>query len=176
MRRIAGVAWSSLVLAAIGCNDGGPPPVTPAGTAPLTTVVVDAGPMTAASSAVAASDPPATPASDASGDGGADFYSCSVDADCVAVARASCCPNGMLEAVSKQSVDAYKASVTCGKGRRICPMYRVMDKRVAICGNASKRCEMVQPDQIACGGAGPNVHACPSGSQCDGTGHCAPKP
>jgi hypothetical protein len=174
--RFAALASWSFVMAAVACNDGGPPPAAPTSVAaPITTVVIDAGAM-AATSGVASSEPPATPATAASGDGGADYYSCSVDADCVAVDKASCCPNGWLEAVNKQSVDAYKASITCGKGRRICPMYRVMDKRVPLCGSSSHRCEMVQPEQIACGGTGPTVHACPSGAQCDGTGHCAGKP
>jgi hypothetical protein len=174
MRSLAAVLSLSLVLAAVACNDAGPPPVAPAtATAPVTTVLVDAGPMTATSS-VAESDPPATPASP--GDGGGDFYSCGVDSDCVAVPKVGCCPNGSMEAVNKQSVDAYRASFVCGKTRHICPMYRLLERRRPLCGNASHRCEMVPPDQVVCNGTGPNVHACLTGTQCDSTGHCAPSP
>jgi hypothetical protein len=157
----------------VACNDHSPPPAAPT----MIAVTLDSGSMTTSSSSVAASDSPqiASPAAAAS-DGGPDFYSCAVDSDCVAVPKATCCPNGFLEAVNKQSVDAYKGSAVCEKRRRICPQFRVMDRRVALCGNESHKCEMVQPDQVVCGGAGPNPHSCPSGSQCNSSGHCAANP
>ncbi|MGO8992520.1 MAG: hypothetical protein ACLQVI_04285 [Polyangiaceae bacterium] len=159
----------ALTTAALACTDKAQHPATP------TTMIValDGGASTSTTTSVAASDAPASPA--IAGDSGPDYYSCSVDSDCVAVPRAGCCPTGHKEAVNKQSVDAYKASVVC-EGRRMCPQYRVLDRRLPFCSNDSHKCEMVQPDQIVCGGAGPNPHACPSGSQCDGTGHCAAKP
>ena len=159
----------ALTTAALACTDKAQHPATP------TTMIValDGGASTSTTTSVAASDAPASPA--IAGDSGPDYYSCSVDSDCVAVPRAGCCPTGHKEAVNKQSVDAYKASVVC-EGRRMCPQYRVLDRRLPFCSNDSHKCEMVQPDQIVCGGAGPNPHACPSGSQCDGTGHGAAKP
>jgi len=173
MHRLVALASWVFVVAIAGCNDGGPPPTSPAPIAadPVTTVVVDGGPMTSATTAVAAEDPPANPAS--SGDGGADFASCSVDSDCVAVARVGCCKNGWKEAVNKQSVGAYNASFVCEKKRRICPQYRIVDRREAVCASDPHKCQMVAPAQITCSGSGPSAHACPSGTQCDGTGHCA---
>jgi hypothetical protein len=151
--------------------------------APVTTVVVDAGAMTAASTADAATPPPA-PVGSASGQGnastgadaGPDFYSCATDSDCTAVAKVGCCQNGFLEAVNKQSAEAYRASFVCDKKRPICPMYRILDKRVPLCESSTHRCELVQPEQIGCGGTGPNVHACAAGYKCDAAGHCVATP
>ncbi len=154
MSRAAVSVTLSFLLAAAACNDAGPPPSTPAAAAapaPVTTVVVDPGPLVE-QRAVASSEPPAAPASappaapaSAADAGSADFYSCNADSDCVAVQTAGCCPTGRKTAVNTQSVDAYAASVPCAKAHRICPMYRVLDKRVAVCEATSHKCEMVQP-------------------------------
>jgi hypothetical protein len=163
MRSLVSVVVGALlfVSAACACSKG-----TPAAITPLTvTLAGDGGATDTAAVGVAASDAPASP------DGGPDFYSCGVDSDCIAVPKASCCPNGFLEAVNKQSPDAYHASFACGK-HRLCPQFRVMDRRQALCSNESHRCEMVQPDKIVCNGTGANPHACPGGAPCDATGHC----
>ncbi len=140
------------------CGDAMPPPATPATqTAPVTTVVLDAGapvadpaPVTAPVSPVATASP--TAAADPPPDAGAtsapssagDFFSCSTAADCVAVAKNDCCKNGYKEAVNKSSVDAYRASGPSCNPRRKCPMFRIMDKRVADC--SAGKCVLVQPD------------------------------
>ena len=176
---LSGLAVSSLLcFVATACTDSGPPPASPS---PTTTVVAPASPPPPVAAAaptdtpppatsVAASDPPPAPASVV--DAGPDFFSCSADSDCVAVQTAGCCPTGRKEAVNKQSTDAYAASVPCEKKHRICPMYRVLDRRVPVCGNTSHKCEMVQPNEIPCG-SGAGGRACPSGSTCDANGHCA---
>jgi hypothetical protein len=145
------VLFSALVSIAHGCNDGTPPPASPTTIA----VVLDGGTTTATAGA-AASDPPpaaptpATPASAATAalspvDAAPDFYSCGVDSDCVAVPKANCCPTGSLEAVNKQSVDAYRSSLVCEKKHRMCPQFRVLDRRVARCDASTRKCEMVPP-------------------------------
>jgi hypothetical protein len=190
MRRVALIAQASFasfaVIAAtlVACNDAGPPPADPTTVAttapppPVTTVVVDAGaatetPAPAPAPTVAEPTPPPAPAPTLP-DGGVDLFACGGDSDCVAVPKAGCCPTGHLEAVNSKSVDAYKASVVCtGKGRhRLCPMYRVLDKRIAICASGSHKCEMAPPDKVTCSGTGPDVHACPTGATCDASGHC----
>lgn len=176
MSRFGALVPCSLITFAVACNDAGPPPVAPAtmAAAPVTTVVIDAGPTTGAS-------PTPTPVTagsgaGAGGDGGVDFYACAADSDCTAVAKVGCCQNGFLEGVNKKFADAYRASFVCEKKRPICPMYRIVDKRQPICGTTSHRCELLQPDQITCNGSGPDVHACANGSQCDSGGHCTPTP
>jgi hypothetical protein len=163
MRSLAPALLCSLLFAPAACSNGTPPAATP-----MTVTLPGDGGVETTASGVAADDP--TPASP---DGGPDFYSCNIDSDCVAVAKASCCPNGFLEAVNKQSTDAYKNAFACEKRRRLCPQFRILDKRQAVCGNESHRCEMIRPDRIVCNGTGPNPHSCPSGLQCDSTGHCA---
>ena len=173
------VALALFVSASHACNDGTPQPATP----PIIAVTLEGGAPTRAQgevAAVAASDPPptptATPSAASAGDAGADFYSCAMDSDCVAVPKATCCPNGYLEAVNKQSVEAYRSSVVCERRHRVCPQFRVLDRRQALCGNESHKCEMTQPDRIVCNGPGPNPHSCPNGTRCDGAGHCAAGP
>jgi hypothetical protein len=139
------------------CGDEMPPPATPTTqTAPVTTVVLDAGapvtapaPMTAAvspvatASATAAADPPDAGATSAPSSAG-DFFSCSTAADCVAIPKNDCCKNGYKEAVNKSSVDAYRASAPACNPKRKCPMFRIMDKRVPDC--SAGKCVLVQPD------------------------------
>jgi hypothetical protein len=159
MRRLVSLLFASASVVVLACTNG-----TPRATAPTTvTLEGDAG-MTVIGETP---DPPA-----ASTDGGPDFFACGSDLDCVAVPRAQCCPNGFMEAVNKDRVDAYRTSVTCDRRHRMCPQYRVFDRRAAICGNISHRCEMVMPDHIACSGTGPEVHVCPHNALCDASGHC----
>ena len=124
----ASCCCTALLSASRACNDGTPPPATP----PTIAVTLEAGAATNATgggvAAVAASNPPASamPPAASAGDAGADFYSVGVDSDCVAVPKATCCPNGSLEAVNKQSVEAYRSSLVCERRHRICPQFRVI--------------------------------------------------
>jgi hypothetical protein len=155
--------------AAFACNDVAAPP-----SAPTTVMRAHAGDAaTPSTERLAPAEPPPSPLTSASaGDAGLDFYSCGVDSDCVAVPKATCCPTGLLEAVNKQSVDAYRESFVCEGRHGMCPKFRMRDVRQSLCNNESRRCEMVQPDRIVCDGSGPNPHACPNGSRCDGAGRC----
>ncbi|HEX8794583.1 MAG TPA: hypothetical protein VF765_26740 [Polyangiaceae bacterium] len=118
--------------------------------------------------------------SSSSSDGGipAELRECHVDDDCVAVRQAGCCNNGWKAAVNREEVDAYDAEFACHEPRPICPMYMVLDTRVAECNRVSLLCEMVAIDDIACGGFILHPHACPDGYQCvygrvpDLPGHC----
>jgi hypothetical protein len=164
----------ALVATVFGCSNGTPPPTTPA--APVTvTLDGDAGASAMAMPAGSAEPEDEDPASNP--DGGPDYTSCTVDSDCVAVGKAQCCPNGMRAAVNKQSVEAYRGSVQCVREglhrHRMCPQYRLLDRRIPVCGNDTHHCEMRQPDKVQCTGTGPDVHACPAGSKCDSGGHCA---
>jgi hypothetical protein len=100
----------------------------------------------------------------------ANYFSCHHDDDCVAVARVGCCSNGWKEAVNVDKVDAYEASgpKVCNM---MCPMFMVDDTRVAQCDTAAHKCEMVQPDEITCGGFVANAHHCPDGYDCINDGH-----
>ncbi len=95
-----------------------------------------------------------------------DFNACKTDADCVAVPRVGCCNNGWNQAVNKSEVDAYEQSFECPDQHPICPLYVVDDTRVALCNVGTQRCEMVQPQDVRCGGFTVNPHACPKGWQC----------
>jgi hypothetical protein len=75
------------------------------------------------------------------------YLSCSVDADCVAVDRAGCCHNGYKDAVNASQVEAYRAANACKEAHHMCPMFMILDKRVARCNTTLKRCEMVQPQE-----------------------------
>jgi len=106
-----------------------------------------------------------------------DLYACKVDADCVKV-RAGCCPHLGWTAVAAGAEGDYAASLGC-PANPICPkVLERLDVRVPQCGDAGK-CELVAPDDIACGGRRLNPHGCPSGYECrgdalawDGTGKC----
>ena len=50
-----------------------------------------------------------------------EFYACDTDADCVAVDKAGCCPNGFLVAVNKGEVKAYDAKYACTTPPATCP-------------------------------------------------------
>jgi hypothetical protein len=98
-----------------------------------------------------------------------DFYSCQVDADCVAVPKVGCCHNGYLEAVNANEVDAYESSFFCNE-QILCPQFIIDDTRVAECNTATRKCEMVAPEDIHCGGFTANPHACPNGYDCQSQG------
>ncbi len=98
-----------------------------------------------------------------------ELYKCDVDADCVAVEKAGCCPNGYLVAVNKDEVAAYDAKYACKDTATICPQFVVHDTRVAQCDFATHACKMIAPEDIICGGfiAPAMQHHCPDGYQCN---------
>jgi hypothetical protein len=97
--------------------------------------------------------------------------SCTLDADCVAVARGGCCSNGFLEAVNKDKVSEYEESTKCtASPRPFCPLFVIHDTRVAECDTAKRTCKMVQPQDIQCGGFVANLHECPEGFECSFVG------
>lgn len=97
-----------------------------------------------------------------------ELYACQTDADCVAVEKAGCCPNGYLVAVNKDEVDAYAATYACTARSPICPTYVVQDTRVAQCDFQAHQCRMMAPTDIHCGGfiAPARQHQCPAGYVC----------
>lgn len=72
-----------------------------------------------------------------------EFYKCDVDADCVAVEKAGCCPNGFLVAVNKDEVKAYDAKYACTTPPQTCPLFVVHDTRVAQCDFQAHACKMI---------------------------------
>lgn len=97
-----------------------------------------------------------------------EFYQCNVDADCVAIEKAGCCPNGFLVAVNKDEVKAYAAKYACTTQPAVCPLFVVDDTRVAQCDIPNHQCQMIDPTQIRCGGfiAPERQHHCPTGFEC----------
>jgi hypothetical protein len=97
-----------------------------------------------------------------------ELYSCTTDADCVAVDKAGCCPNGYLVAVNKEQVKAYYTQYACLTPPTACPLLVVHDTRVAQCNFSTHSCEMIAPTSIACGGfIAPSLqHHCPEGYVC----------
>ena len=100
----------------------------------------------------------------------ADYSTCQVDSDCIAVDRAGCCHNGYKDAVNKDRVDSYRTANACRTRNTMCAQFRIDDRRVALCNASAHRCEMVEPETIRCGGAGDASHACPAGFSCKTTG------
>lgn len=92
-------------------------------------------------------------------------YSCKKDSDCVAISKGGCCPNGWNVAVNKNHVKAYEASHACHQ-HTICPLYVILDTRVAECDVSNDKCVMVAPEDIRCGGFTTNPHECPKGWDC----------
>ena len=107
-----------------------------------------------------------------------DMYACNVDADCAKVQKGCCDYLGNV-AVNTASVDAYKATLGCSTPQ-ICPKIAVLaDYSAALCNTSTKKCELVKPADIACGGRTLNPHSCPSNYLCmgdtqmvDATGKC----
>ncbi len=108
--------------------------------------------------------------------------SCQIDADCVAVSRGGCCPNGLHDAVSVGAESDYAAAHACTiTPHPICPLAVILDRRVAQCNFASHQCEMVAPEDIRCGGFTAHPHQCPADYRCqlpismpDVPGSCVP--
>jgi len=95
-----------------------------------------------------------------------EYLACSVDSDCVAVAREGCCHNGWKDAVNQSRLDAYRQANACKDQHVMCAQFLVNDDRVALCNTAQSRCEMMKPEEIPCGGFIRNQHACPDGYEC----------
>ncbi len=97
-----------------------------------------------------------------------EFYTCNTDADCVAIEKAGCCPNGFLVAVNKDEVKAYETKYACTTPPATCPLFVVHDTRVAQCDIPNHQCQMIDPTQIRCGGfiAPALQHQCPTGFEC----------
>jgi hypothetical protein len=94
------------------------------------------------------------------------MYACKSDSDCVAISKGGCCPNGWNVAVNKSHVKQYEESHTCTE-KVFCPLYVILDRRVAECNVEKSKCEMVQPEDIRCGGFTVNPHSCPKGWTCE---------
>jgi hypothetical protein len=75
--------------------------------------------------------------------------SCNVDSDCVAVPRGGCCDNGWKEAVNKHHTHAYANATKCTVSPPpFCPLYMVLDRRVAQCDTHAKQCKMIAVAEI----------------------------
>lgn len=116
-----------------------------------------------------------------------DFGACQTDADCVAVQKVACCPNGSKIALTSGDEKAYASWFACTNPPASCPLFVINDTRVAECNAQTNHCEMVAIDQIKCGGFIRDAHQCPAGYDCnhlgsDGVIHpdipgtCTPKP
>jgi hypothetical protein len=102
---------------------------------------------------------------------GQSLTACHVDSDCVAIPRGGCCSNGLLAAVNKREVRAYEEATKCtANPRPACPSIFVHDTRVALCDSTAKRCKMVAPEDIDCGGLVADPHRCPAGLECSFVG------
>jgi hypothetical protein len=106
--------------------------------------------------------------------------SCQTDADCIAVDAAGCCPDGTDVAVNANAGDAYAAYAVCTMPPQTCPQHVVVETRVAQCNFTTNHCEMIQPEDIHCGGFIARTHACPDNFAChfsgvpDVGGSCVP--
>lgn len=77
--------------------------------------------------------------------GGTGVFTCKLDTDCVAVPKAGCCDNGWREAVNKSEVETYESLHTCAEASPVCSHLQVHDTRIAVCSNATQRCELIAP-------------------------------
>lgn len=100
----------------------------------------------------------------------ASYNSCKVDADCVATPKPACCPNGLKVAVNKSKVASFDKANECKAPPQACPLFVILDTRVAECNGGTKKCEMVKPEDVRCGGFMMNSHKCATGYSCDHTG------
>lgn len=92
---------------------------------------------------------------------------CQRDSDCVAVSKGGCCPNGTNVAVSLGAETDYATANACTvTPHPVCPFAVILDRRVAECSHVTNHCEMVAPEDIACGGNLATAHACPDGYTC----------
>jgi hypothetical protein len=156
------------MLAVAACNEATPAPTSPATTAAATPADPVASGTPAAAGGAEAGASKTAPAPE--------FTTCAADRDCIAVPRVGCCHNGHKEAVNSASADAYQRSFTCPTPNQMCPQYLVNDTRQPECSAATRHCEMVPIEKIACSAGG---HACPDGYACasgdGGAGSCAKK-
>jgi hypothetical protein len=109
--------------------------------------------------------------------------SCTADADCEAVDRGGCCPDGTAFAVNTSSTADYAAAVACTTTPRpYCPQHIINETRVAECNTGVGHCHMIAVEDIHCGGFIANAHACPAGYAChvsgvpDVGGNCVAQP
>jgi len=100
----------------------------------------------------------------------ADYVSCNMDSECVAVPREGCCHNGYKDAVNRDKLDSYRQANTCKIKNVMCPQFLIDDKRTPVCNATSHQCEMQEPDTIRCGGKGDAAHTCPAGYSCKTSG------
>ncbi len=92
---------------------------------------------------------------------------CHADADCVAVSRGGCCPNSVNVAVSAGAEADYAAASACTiTPHPVCPFAAILDRRVAQCNHVTNHCEMIEIENIQCGGLLANAHQCPTGYTC----------
>src|SRR5204863_8222868 len=104
------------------------------------------------------------------------------DSNCIAADALACCQAKAKEAVSKSQVAEFDESVDSHACLFVsCALDMTPETRAPLCNTTKKRCEMVAPKDIACGGHTINPHACPAGFNCtgkallvDGTGDCKP--
>jgi hypothetical protein len=174
-RVLVGILIVPLLVACVAENATAPPPPPPppppAETATATSTSTSAATPTPTATETETADagpPPADAGPYPSDDGGTSgqYRACTMDGDCVAVARVGCCNNGWKEAVAASQQGAYAASFTCPQAHPICPQYRVLDSRVALCDNATHLCKMEKPEDIHCDGFVRNAHKCPAGYTC----------
>jgi hypothetical protein len=103
---------------------------------------------------------------------------CQHDTDCEIV-EAGCCAVGDFIALPGDEVAAFEESKDCDKDAS-CPLVPIQDRGAqALCDVGTGACELVLPDDVACGGHSSNAHACPDGWSCrgdalawDGLGEC----
>ncbi len=97
---------------------------------------------------------------------GADLVSgCNVDSDCAKIEK-GCCAIGAYIPVRADRVADYQAGLECPQPL-FCPMMMIRDDHsMAQCNAATKKCELVLPKDIACGGFTLNSHQCPVGYSC----------
>jgi len=99
--------------------------------------------------------------------GSPDYYSCTRDADCEKI-QDGCCPHNGWVAVNTDHVDAYREALGCPE-HPICPLIATpLDESMPQCNLDAGKCELVQPEEIACGGRSLNPHVCPDGWSCVG--------
>jgi hypothetical protein len=98
--------------------------------------------------------------------GTTDLYGCTRDADCEKTFK-GCCNLNAYVGVKKGSVAAYRASQGCS-ANPICPAIAIReDFSVAQCNTSTNKCEIVQPEDIACNAFTTNPHSCPTGWACE---------
>src|SRR5258708_24028026 len=93
-----------------------------------------------------------------------DPLSCAVDSDCVALPADGCCPSQRLVAMNKRFEESYERELACTLRFRLSS--RFIDPRVPICDPSTRRCEMIAPQGLPCGGFVAHPHTCPVGYVC----------